>query len=118
MITYKLISYLTTHTMKYKPNMRPLNQLIDYVYEPFEYAEFVCNLFTFGTYDHTHLALHLVHQSSPHTYDNYVLKIRGRVNLDDVHMIIDMFRLTFIRDYNKSRRRKNLVNYFKHQFSV
>ena len=36
----------------------------------------------------------------------------------DVHMIIDMFRLTFIRAYSKSRRRRNLVEYFKHQFSV
>lgn len=118
MTTYKLISYLSTHTMNYKPNMRPLNQLINYVYEPFEYAGYVCNLFTFGTYDHTHLALHLVKQVSPHTYDNYILNIRGRVNLDDVHMIIDMFRLTFIKDYNKQQIKRNMCKYFKHQFIV
>ena len=118
MTTYKLISYLTTHTMKYKPNMKPLRTLRDYVYEPFEYAGFVCNLFTYGTYDHTHLALHLVNQVSAHTYDNYVLEIRGRVNLDDVHMIIDMFRLTFIKDYNKQQIKRNMCKYFKHQFIV
>ena len=102
--------------MKYKPNMMPLNTLRDYVYIPFEYAGFVCNLFTYGPKER--LALHLVNQVSPHTYDNYVLEIRGRVNLDDVHMIIDMFRLTFIKDYNKQQIKRNMYKYFKHQFSV
>lgn len=116
MTTYKLISYLTTHTMNYKPNMMPLNTLRDYVYEPFEYAGYVCNLFTYGYKEH--LAIHLVNQVSPHTYDNYILEIRGRVNLDDVHMIIDMFRLTFIRDYSKQQIKRNMCKYFKHQFIV
>ena len=116
MITYKLISYLTTHTMRYKPNMMPLNTLKDYVYVPFEYAGFVCNLFTYGPKEY--LAIHLVKQVSAHTYDNYVLEIRGRVNLDDVHLIIDMFRLTFIKDYSKQQIKRNMCKYFKHQFSV